>query len=175
MPDHPRERLFHEAVHVSLEETLGLHDAEIVAYMARMLCGFTAPADLYKLRDLHDRPIERLEEMLRAADPVYGMAASFDAERAARKQIGDYALFVAGMFPEATLNGPYSQPSLGELIHVGKESYFIVSLFEWKEYAAEAPLYARLSEAFERCVLGLALVRDQLAPDQMLPRPVCVR
>jgi len=85
MPVHPLEMLYREAVHVSLEENLGLRDAEIVAYMARMLCGFTAPADLYKLRDRHGRPIEELEEMLLAADPVYGMAASFDAERAARK------------------------------------------------------------------------------------------
>ncbi len=36
-----------------------------------------------------------------AADPVNGTAASFDAERAMRKYIGDYALFVGGMYPEA--------------------------------------------------------------------------
>ena len=47
-------------------------------------------------------PSMSLEEMVLAADPVHGTAASFDAERALRKHIGDYALFVAGMYPEAT-------------------------------------------------------------------------
>ena len=32
--------------------------------------------------------------MMLAADPVHGTAASFDEERALRKHIGDYALFV---------------------------------------------------------------------------------
>jgi len=177
MPDpiHCREALYRKVVCASFEETLGVHDMELINYVVRMLCGFTRAEELYKLRDSHGRSIEELEEMLRASDPVFGTASSFQAERAARKLIGDYALYVAGMFPETTLRGPYSQPSLGELIRVGKESYFIVSLFRQGEDAAEAKLYARLSEAFDRCVLGLALVRDKLTPELMLPRPVCVR
>jgi hypothetical protein len=111
------------------------------------------------------RPIAELEEMLNAADPVHGTASSFDAERALRKHIGDYALFVAGMYPEATeshrrLRRHY--PSLEELIQAGKESYFIVSQFNLFEYEQEAPLFARLSDRFERCILGLTLVREEL-------------
>ena len=174
-PIHPFEPHFRRAVQTSFEETLGLRDREIGEYVTKMLCGFSKPSDLYKLRDPAGRPIEELEEMLWASDPVYGMAASFEAERNARKLIGDYALYVAGMFPEATLLGPLSQPSLGELIHIGKESYHIVSLFNQGEHTREAKLFARLTDAFERCVLGLALVRDKLTPEQMLPRPLCVR
>jgi hypothetical protein len=175
MPVHPLEMIYRDAVHSSLIENLGLQDHEIVHYLTQMLCGFSEAENLYKLRNHLGQPIQELEEMLWAADPVFGTAPSFEAEREARRKIGDYALFVAGMFPEATLHGPYSQPSLGELIHIGKESYWIVSLFNQGEHARDAKLYARLSESFERCVLGLALVRDQLTPDQMLPRPACVR
>ena len=123
------------------------------------------------------RPIEELAEMVRAADPVHGSAPSFDAERALRKHIGDYALFVAGMYPEATGSRRrlrHHSPSLGELIHAGKESYFIVSQFNLFEYEQEAPLFARLSDSFERCLLGLTLVREELGPRKplQLPPPV---
>ena len=48
---------------------------------------------------------EELDAMMLASDPVNGTAPSFDAERAMRKYIGDYALFVAGMVPEAIDSG----------------------------------------------------------------------
>jgi len=105
--------------------------------------------------------------MERAADPIHGSAASFDAERALRKYIGDYALFVAGMYPEVTGSSRRlrrHQPSIEELIRAGKESYFIVSQFNLFEYEQEAPLFARLSDSFERLLLGLTLVREDLGP-----------
>jgi len=45
-----------------------------------------------------------------------------------------------------------------------KESYFIVSQFNLFEYELEAPLFARLSDRFERWLLGLTLVREELGP-----------
>ena len=113
--------------------------------------------------------------MLFAADPVNGTGTSFDAERALRKYIGDYALFVSGMSPEAMVPGRRrrgTHPSLGELIQAGKESYFIVSQFNLFEYEQEAPLFARLSDSFERCILGLALVREDLNKRKALPAPL---
>ena len=101
------------------------------------------------MRDPKGRPIEKLDEMVRAADPIHGTAQSFDAERAVRKYIGDYALFIAGMCPEAiesdSNNASSARPTLAELIRVGKESYYIVSQFNVFEYEKEAPLYAQLS------------------------------
>ena len=115
--------------------------------------------------------------MMEAADPVHGSAPSFDAERALRKHIGDYALFVAGMYPEAMASNRRQrrhQPSLSELIQAGKESYFIVSQFNLFEYEQEAPLFARLSDRFERCILGLTLVREELGPHKPLLLPPTV-
>ena len=57
---------------------------------------------------------------------------------------------------------------MGELIRAGKESYYIVSQFNLFEYEQEAPLFARLSDWFERCILGLTLVREQLGPKKPL-------
>ena len=51
---------------------------------------------------------------------------------------------------------------MDELIRVGRESYFIVSQFNVFDYAEEAPLFARLAGRLDRCILGLALVREDL-------------
>ncbi|MGA7339027.1 MAG: hypothetical protein WBE72_11825 [Terracidiphilus sp.] len=171
---HPLEPFFQQAVRNSYEGKLGLNDPDVTGYVARLLCEFSEADNLYRVRDEMGRPIAELEEMLNASDPIHGTAPSFDAERALRKHIGDYALFVAGMYPEATgsnrrLRRHY--PSLEELIQAGKESYFIVSQFNLFEYEQEAPLFARLSDRFERCILGLTLVREELGPRKPLMLP----
>jgi hypothetical protein len=170
---HPLEPFFQQAVRNSYEGKLGLHDPDVTDYVAHMLCDFSEAENLYKVRDEAGRPIDDLTEMMLAADPVNGSAASFDEERAVRKHIGDYALFVAGMYPGAMDRNRRRQrhPSLTELIQAGKESYFIVSQFNLFEYEQEAPLFARLSDRFERCILGLTLVRDELGPRKPLMLP----
>lgn len=171
---HPLEPFFQQMVRNSYEGKLGLNDPDVTTYVARLLCEFSQSDKLYQVRDEMGRPIEELADMVSAADPVLGPAPSFDAERALRKHIGDYALFVAGMYPEA-MNSKRRlrrhRPSLGELIHAGKESYYIVSQFNLFEYEQEAPLFARLSDGFERCILGLTLVREEMGPRRPLMLP----
>jgi hypothetical protein len=171
---HPLEPFFKQAVRNSYEGKLGLNDPDVTEYVARLLCEFSESDKLFLVRDEMGRPIEELTEMVQASDPVHGTATSFDAERALRKHIGDYALFVAGMYPEAMGSNRRlrrHQPSLGELIQAGKESYYIVSQFNLFEYEQEAPLFARLSDRFERCILGLTLVREELGPRKPLMLP----
>lgn len=168
---HPLEPFFQQVVRNSYEGKLGLHDPDVTGYVAHLLCEFSETDKLYRVRDAAGHPIEELEAMIKAADPVNGFAPSFDAERAMRKYIGDYALFVGGMYPEANVPGSRRglHPSLSELIHAGKESYFIVSQFNMFEYEKEAPLFTRLSDGFERCILGLSLVREELRKRKALP------
>jgi len=170
---HPLEPFFRQAVRKSYEGKLGLRDPDLTGYVAHLLCEFSEADKLYRIRDERGRPIEELEAMLRAADPINGTAPSFDAERAMRKYIGDYALFVGGMYPESNIPGARhgTHPSLSELINAGKESYFIVSQFNLFEYEQEAPLFARLADGFERCIMGLALVREELNKRKALPAP----
>src|SRR5437016_3922959 len=114
---HQLEPFFHQAVRNSYEGRLGL-GPEITGYVSRMLCDFSDAENLLRLRDVKGRPIAKLEEMVRASDPVHGTARSFIAERAIRKYIGDYTLFLAGMCPEAIESDPNSnsgKPTLAEL------------------------------------------------------------
>src|SRR6267154_1580242 len=82
-----------------------------------------------------------------------------------RKHIGDYTLFFAGMFPESINHYRLRRQRLEgfvEWMKAGKESYYIVSKFEYFEYAKVAPLFAQLSNKFEECVFGLNRVKDEL-------------
>ena len=169
---HPLEPFFQHEVRAIFEGKLGLNDPAATDYVARVLCKFSEADSLALLRGAGGHSMEVLQAMIQASDPVHGTAASFDAERAMRKDIGDYTLFVAGMVPEAIESGHSERarrPTLGELIKVGKESYYVVSQFNVFEYKKEAPLFARLSEQFERYLLGLALVREELGKRLELP------
>jgi len=171
---HPLELFFQQAVRNIYEGKLGLNDPDVTAYVARLLCDFTDANKLYRVRDEAGRPIEELKDMLEASDPVNGTAASFDEERAIRKHIGDFSLFVGGMYPESSGSSRRRrrhQPSLEELIHTGKESYYIVSQFNLFEYEKEAALFARLSDGFERCILGLTMVREEIGPKKRMLLP----
>jgi hypothetical protein len=171
---HPLEPFFQQAVRDSYEGKLGLHDPDVISYVSRVLCDFSEADSLFKVRDAAGYAKDELDAMMLASDPVHGTATSFDAERTMRKYIGDYALFVAGMVPEAIDSGAAEsrRPTLGELIRAGKESYFIVSQFNVFEYKKEAALFTRLSEQFERYILGLALVREEMGKRLALPTQV---
>jgi len=175
--NNPLEQFFHQAVRNSYEGKLGLNDPDVTGYVAHLLADFSRSDKLYKFRDEMGRPISELASLIDASDPVHGSAPSFDAERMIRKHIGDYSLFVAGMYPEAVdswRRGRRHHPSLNELVATGKESYYIVSQFNLFEYEQEAPLFARLSDRFERCILGLTLVREELGPRKPLMLPPTV-
>ena len=83
-----------------------------------------------------------------------------------RKHVGDYVLFMTGLFPES-LSGRqrFRQMRLDvfvDYMKAGKESYKVVSAFDQFEYKDEAPLFRKLADNFELCVFGLNLVKQDL-------------
>jgi hypothetical protein len=173
-PAHPLEPFFLHEVTSIFDGKLGLNDPELTGYLSRVLCHFSEDENLFLKRGITGHSIEQLVGIMRASDPVNGTAPSFDAERSIRKYVGDYCLFVAGMVPEVIdteHDNRARRPTLGELIRAGKESYYVVSQFNVFEYRRDAPLFGRLSEQFERYVLGLALVREELGKRLALAAP----
>lgn len=160
---HSLRQLFHDVVSECYDSRLGLHDSEISTYVADLLTEFCRVENIYRIRDAYGNPVREVGEMLVAADPIHGTAASFDAEREIRKHIGDYTLFFTGMYPDSMhLWRHHRGESFFEMVQAGKESYYIVSQFDLFEYALEAPFFGRLSSSFEACIYGLNLVRDEL-------------
>ena len=162
---HPLEKLFVELVGRHYAQEIGIRDPEVVGYVAHLLTEFCDAEQMMKIRDISGRPLTDVGEMLLESDPVFGPAPSFDRERQVRKHIGDYTLFLAGMFPESINHCRLRRQRLEsfvEWVKAGKESYYIVSKFEYFEYAKVAPLFAQLSQKFEDCVYGLNLVKNEL-------------
>ncbi len=162
---HPLQDLFQELVGRHYAEEIGIRDPQVVAYVSHLLSEFCEAEQLYKVRNASDRALSDVGEMLLESDPIYGPAPSFDRERQVRKHIGDYTLFFAGMFPESINHLRLRRHRLEnfvEWIKAGKESYYIVSKFEYFEYAKVAPLFASLSQNFEGCVYGLNMVKNDL-------------
>ncbi|HUN90211.1 MAG TPA: hypothetical protein VMU28_15535 [Terriglobales bacterium] len=157
--------LFGDLIHFHFDHDLGLRDTEVQDYVVNMLSEFCEVEQFFKIRNSNDRPLDDVGEMLLESDPIFGPAPSFDRERQVRKHIGDYTLFLAGMFPESINSHRLRRQRLEtmvDFVKAGKESYFIVSKFDQFEYAKLAPLFGKLSEKFESCVYGLNLVKGDL-------------
>jgi hypothetical protein len=162
---HPLQKMFVELVGRHYAEEIGIRDPQIVAYVAHLLTEFCDAEQLFKISTVEGRQLSDIGEMMMESNPVYGPAPSFDRERQVRKHIGDYTLFFAGMFPESINHYRLRRNRLEGLIDwmkAGKESYYIVSKFEFFEYAKVAPLFASLSSHFEECVYGLNRVKNEL-------------
>ena len=162
---HPLQELFAELVHHHFDRDIGLRDDAMQDYIANVLSEFCEVQQLYKLRNAAGRALDDVGEMLLEADPIYGPAPSFDRERQVRKHIGDYILFLSGMFPESINHYRLRRQRLENFVDfmkAGKESYYIVSKFDQFEYANLAPLFSKLARDFEACVYGLNLVKGDL-------------
>ncbi len=166
---HPLQQFFAQLVTEHFANSIGLRDPQLSNYVAAMLTEFCEIDRLCRIRNGAGRRLDDVGEMLLEADPVFGEAPSFDREREVRKHIGDYTLFFTGMFPEAINRFRLRRQRLEnfvDFIRAGKESYYIVSKFEFFEYAKVAPLFAKLSARFEECVYGLNQVKNDLAERQ---------
>jgi hypothetical protein len=162
---HPLQKMFVEMVGRHYAEEIGLRDPQIVAYVAHLLTEFCDAEQLLKIRTAEGKQLSDIGEMMLESNPVYGPAPSFDRERQVRKHIGDYTLFFAGMFPESINHYRLRRNRLEgfvDWVKAGKESYYIVSKFEFFEYTKVAPLFASLSSHFEQCVYGLNRVKNEL-------------
>ncbi len=162
--DHPLRKLFNELVSRRLFGDAQVRDAEVTSYVAGLLTRFTHVRELYRIRNARGKRLEDVGEMLIESNPLLE-GRSFVWEREVRKHIGDYTLFLSGLFPEYVASLPRRGLRLDafvDYIKAGKESYRVVSCFDQFEFRDEAPLFRRLAESFELCVFGLNLVKRDL-------------
>jgi hypothetical protein len=161
---HPLHKFFSKLVVRRFYGDAQVRDARISDYIANLLTEFTHVDNLYKIRDARGKRLEEVGEMLIESNPLLE-GRSFEREREVRKHIGDYTLFLTGLFPEYVASLPRRGLRLDAFIDylkVGKESYRIVSCFDQFEYRDEAPLFRGLADSFEACVYGLNLVKQDL-------------
>lgn len=151
-PEHPLRRLFSEALAFGAKYSPG-GDPAILAHMEnQILCEFIHVNNLYRIRDAFGRNLFDVAEMLIEASPpreVSGFPWSFQVYR----HIGDYTLFMLGMFPETLRRRKGKEFVMGSLIVPGaslsdyyllqgKRSYRIASEISRRE------IFSSLSQGF---------------------------
>jgi len=150
---HPVRQMFQTLTERGLEQSR-LSDAQIHQYLSNLLVEFICVENLYKIRDESGRRLEYLFDMLaKAAD-----STDFD-KREIYQHVGDFTLFVLGLFPESLNRGKRSI-SPGYYANHGRRSYLI--RWELENHRSAEVVFRKLSEHFERCVLTLNWVGNYI-------------
>lgn len=149
-------------------DSVGIRDREISTYVATLLVDLTHVDHLYRVRNARGKRLEDVADMLIESNPMLN-APSFFYEREVRKHIGDYTLFMTGLFPEYVQRQQkrgMRADAFVDYMQAGKESYRVVASFDQFEFRNIAPMFRRMAEQFELCVFGLNLAKDELATNQ---------
>ncbi|HMS82902.1 MAG TPA: hypothetical protein PKD12_04570 [Nitrospira sp.] len=163
---HPLRQLFGALTEKSFTEHLGWPDAKVTTYVTNLLVDFTHTDQLYKIRNKDNQPVDTVVDLLFESE-VLLEAQSLDRERDVHRHIGDFTLFMAGLFPEylrrlKTAGLIYHKDFLVDYMKTGKRSYGIVAQIGRDDAETSLPLFQKLSENFELCVTGLGFVRSDL-------------
>lgn len=121
-PDHPLRKLFRKALDFAFRMNKP-EKAEVGTYIEeQVLSEFIRVDSLYKIRDAAGRPLEDISDMLAEGDMRLN-ASSFSREFQVHKHIGDYTLFMLGMFPMALARRTGKEFILGRIYIPGSSLY----------------------------------------------------
>lgn len=124
---------------------LGLCDNTVVRYVADILAEFARADKLYPIRTAKGKKVESVVEMLRAKAGAAGDERDLLEERSLRKYVGDYTLFMSGMFRSHVAGNGFLDYYIAE----GSRSYWTVSELDLSLYRTGFTLYQELSRKFE--------------------------
>jgi hypothetical protein len=151
-------RFFDRLVRRSLED-LRMGGADPVAdYLSGLLARFARTDQLYALHSAAGERLETVVEMLLEV----GRSWEFDRphfnpfrEREVRQHIGDFTLFMIGVFREHVER----RASTGLYVREGKRAYQVVADFQRSALKADARLFARLADQFEGYATALQYMK----------------
>lgn len=124
---------------------VGIYDATVAQYIAQVLAEFALADNLYRMRGRGGRKIDSVVEMLAHVPTMPADEADVLRQRMLRKYVGDYALFMSGVFRKY-IDG---KGSLDYYIQEGSRSYWTVSELDLALYRTGYYLYQELSTKFE--------------------------
>jgi hypothetical protein len=157
--DHPLRKLFRKALdfgfRVNPSEKAGIGE-----YLEdQILCEFIHADNLYKIKDASGRPLEDIADMLEEGDLRLN-ASSFSREFVVHKHIGDYTLFMLGMFPMALSKRTGKEFILGRLVIPGSSLYEHYLLQGQRSYSLASEFTDR--ELFRELSANFLLYRNIL-------------
>jgi hypothetical protein len=139
---------------------LGIHDREIANYLSLMLANFARTQNLYRIRDSRGTRLETAVEMLLEAN-LSLHSEQWDREHEIRRHVGDYILFMTGIFREWV----EKQSCLDLYLEEGRKAYGTVSQYHKARYRPGSRLFSELSRDFEFYVGALNYMKKTFFRD----------
>lgn len=130
------ERTFHE---------LGVGDESVIEYVAAVLTDFARSDRLYPLRTQRGRAIDGVGDIRRATKPAPDDQRNALRARALQKYVGDYSLFMTGLFRSHVERRGALEYYVGE----GQRSYRAVSELDLTMFRTGFLLFEQLAKNFE--------------------------
>jgi hypothetical protein len=140
---------------------LGIRDTEISDYISLLLANFAHTENLYRIRNVWGRRLESVVEMLLEANLSW-YSEQWDRENEMRKHIGDYILFMAGIFREWVER----ESCMNFYLEEGKRAYQSVSHYHKAFFRPGSRLYTELSKDFEFYVGALNYMKKTFFRNQ---------
>ncbi len=123
---------------------LGMRDQQIVEYVASVLSDFSHTDRWLAIRNAEGRRLSSVVEMMLAQiEP--DSKARLIGERALRKYVGDYTLFMSGLFRKHVERCGY----LNYYLEEGKRAYLAVSTLDVSLYRPGFLVFEELGKGFE--------------------------
>lgn len=164
--DHPLRRLFRSALALGAKYSPG-SDPAVLSYVEdEILCGFIHANNLYRVRDSLGRSLVDVAEILiegRTSRELQGSSREFHIHR----YVGDYTLFMLGIFPEALKRRIGKEFIMGSLVIPGGSLSDYYLLQGKKSYRAASEIsrkevFQKLSENFPHYMNTLHFARMYL-------------
>ncbi len=138
---------------------LGSDDRQLADYVASVLLHFGLRERARRLADTDDEVYDTLARIAEDVD-------SADPHRAflARAHLGNYALWLSGLFPDHIEHRRYRRggPDLGYYEEMGRRGFRLAAGHRLAERHGLAPLYGAAAEAFPQLRRALNAVSDSL-------------
>jgi hypothetical protein len=135
---------FHNLIRQSFWQ-LGINDSTVTGYVADVLTDFAKSENLYRMRSRTGKRTESMVEVLSEHADAPTDEARLLRERSMRKYLGDYALFMSGIFRSYVEGRGF----LNYYIEEGSRSYWTVSELDLSLYRTGFILFQELSKKFE--------------------------
>ncbi|MBI2822218.1 MAG: hypothetical protein HYX74_08340 [Acidobacteria bacterium] len=129
-----------------------LSDSQVVLYVSDMLLQFLHTENLYPYEHETGAKVGYISDMIQLAEQ-----ADLRKKQEIYQHVGDYVLFVLGVFPES-LEKPRRNVSPSFYTYHGRRSYMAAS--ELHQHSDAIQLCRKMASQFERCVLGLNWFRE---------------
>jgi hypothetical protein len=135
---------FHDMTRRSFWQ-LGINDATVARYVADLLTDFADANNLYRVHSAAGRKLDSVVEILSETREENAGESRVLQERELHKYLGDYTLFMSGIFRSHVEKTGFLDYYLQE----GQRSYWTVSELDLSLYRTGFILFQELSKKFE--------------------------